>query len=145
MDFIERFITAVTELHPLHPMLVHFPIALSGAAFLFVLLAIWRKDALYEKMAYANLVLTVFGSIAAGISGMYDNQVNYLGDATNANVKIILATVLLIVSAATVITRWRNPDVFNSSGKALYVGGYLISFSLTLILAFLGGVILYGF
>jgi uncharacterized membrane protein len=145
MDFIDRFITAITQTHPLHPMIVHFPIALSGAAFLFVLVAVWKKNDLFEKMAFANIVLTVFGSIAAGLTGLYDNQVNYLGDAANANVKIILATALLIVSGATAIVRWRQPDVFNSSGRAVYIGGYVISFVLTLILAFLGGVILYGF
>ena len=131
--------------HPLHPMIVHFPIALSGTAFLFVLLALWKKNELFEKMAFANLVLTVFGSIAAGATGLYDNRVNYLGDAPNANVKIILAIVLLAISVTTVIVRWRKPDVFNSSGRAIYIGGYLISFVLALVLAFLGGVILYGF
>lgn len=144
MDLINRIITAITELHPLHPMLVHFPIALSGAAALFILLALWKKDAVFEKMAFGNLVLTVLGSIAAGVSGMYDNQVNYLGDAPNANVKFILAMVLLVVSTVTVVARWRNPEVLNSSRKPLYVAGYLISFALTLVLAFLGGVILYG-
>jgi len=145
MEFLNRFFNAITQLHPLHPMIVHFPIALSGAAFLFILLASWKKNPVFEKMAFGNLVLTVFGTIAAGATGIYDNQVNYLGDAPNASVKIVLASVLLLVSAATAITRWRKPDVFDSSGRTVYVGGYLISFSLALILAFLGGVILYGF
>lgn len=145
MDFFDRFITAITQLHPIHPMMVHFPIALSGAAFVFVLLALWKKDAVFEKMAFGNIVLTVISSVAAGVTGMYDNEVNYLGDATNANVKILLASILLIISGMTAIVRWRNPDIFNSSGRALYIGGYAVSFGLTLILAFLGGVILYGF
>ena len=33
MDLINRIIHALTELHPTHPMFVHFPIALTGAAF----------------------------------------------------------------------------------------------------------------
>ncbi len=145
MDFIDRFITAITELHPLHPMIVHFPIALSGAAALFVLLALWKKNETFEKMAFGNIVLTVFGTIAAGFTGMYDNQLIYDGGAPNAQWKIILAVVLLLVSGLTAFVRWRNPEVFNSSSRALYVGGYLISFALALVLAFLGGVILYGF
>ena len=145
MEFINRFINAVTELHPIHPMVVHFPIALSGAAFLFILIALWKKNDLFEKMAFGNIVLTVFGTIAAGATGMYDNQVNYLGDATNASLKILLAIILLIVSGATALVRWRKPEVLHSSGRLLYIGGYLVSFSLALVLAFLGGVILYGF
>jgi len=43
MDLINRVIHALTQLHPTHPMFVHFPIALTGAAFFFILLAYWRK------------------------------------------------------------------------------------------------------
>lgn len=145
MDFIDRFITAITELHPLHPMIVHFPIALSGAAFLFITIAWWKKGAGFEKFAFANLVLTIFGTIAAGLTGMYDNQLNYSGDAPNSGVKMILALVLFAISTGTVIWRWRKPDVFESSGKVLYYLGYVASFGIALVLAFLGGVILYGF
>jgi len=145
MDFIDRLITAITETHPLHPMIVHFPIALSGAAALFVLLAVWKKNDLFEQMAFANLVLAFFGAIAAGITGIMDNQANYVGDAPNAGLKILLASVMLVIAGLTAVVRWRRPDVFHSSGRALYIGGYLISFVIALVLAFLGGVILYGF
>ncbi|MEJ2758505.1 MAG: hypothetical protein P8046_08510 [Anaerolineales bacterium] len=145
MDFIDRLIHALTEMHPIHPMLVHFPIALSGAAAFFILLALWKKDLIYEKIAFANLVLAVFGTIAAGLTGMYDNNLNYGGDAPNASVKIILAAILLIITTTTVIIRWKNPSVFKSRGKVLYVLAYLVSFILSLVLSFLGGVILYGF
>lgn len=145
MDFLDRLIHALTVTHPIHPMLVHFPIALSGAAALFILLALWKKDKTLEKIAFANLVLTVFGTIAAGASGIYDNQLAYDGDAPNAGVKIILAILLLVISTVTVIIRWKNPAVFESKGKALYVLAYIVSFLLALVLAFLGGVILYGF
>ena len=145
MDFIDRIITAVTELHPIHPMLVHFPIALSGAAFLFITIAWWKKDAGFEKFAFANMVLTVFGTIAAGVSGFYDNQVNYSGDAPNTGVKMILAIVMLAITTGIVVWRWRKPDVFESSSKVIYYLGYAASFGIALVLAFLGGVILYGF
>lgn len=145
MDFIDRFITAITETHPLHPMIVHFPIALSGAAALFILLALWKKDEIFEKIAFANITLVAISSVFAGATGMYDNQVNYLGDAANAGVKIILAIILFAISTTLSIARWRNPEIFSGSARALYVTGYLVSFILALVLAFLGGVILYGF
>jgi uncharacterized membrane protein len=145
MDFFNRLITAVTQTHPLHPMIVHFPIALSGAAALFILLALWKKDAGFEKMAFANIALAALSSVFAGATGIYDNQVNYLGDAPNASLKMILAIILFALSTILTIVRWRNPEVFNGSAKAIYVTGYLVSFALALVLAFLGGVILYGF
>jgi uncharacterized membrane protein len=145
MDFIDRLITALTESHPLHPMIVHFPIALSGAAALFILLALWKKDIVFEKIAFANITLTAISSVFAGASGLYDNQINYLGDAPNARLKIILSVLLLVISAALSLARWRNTEIFYNSAKALYIAGYLLSFILALVLAFLGGVILYGF
>ena len=48
MDFFSRLITALTVTHPLHPMIVHFPIALTGAAAFFILLALWRRSPVLE-------------------------------------------------------------------------------------------------
>ena len=145
MEFINRVIHALTELHPTHPMVVHFPIALTGAAFLFILLAYWRNSAALEQTAFANIVLASLGTIAAGITGYMDNIKNYVGDAPNAGTKIILAIVLFILTAGISIVRFRNPDLFQSGKRFLYIASYGVSFALALVLAFLGGVILYGF
>src|SRR5512139_3923479 len=106
MEFINHLIRAPTELHPTHPMLVHFPIALTGAAFLFILLAYWRKNASLEQTAFANIVLAALGTIAAGITGYMDNIKNYVGDAPNAGTKIILATFLLVLTGGISIVRY---------------------------------------
>jgi uncharacterized membrane protein len=153
MEFINRVIHALTELHPTHPMFVHFPIALTGAAFLFILLAYWRNSVALEQTAFANIVLASLGIIAAGITGVMDNIKNYVGDAPNASTKIILATLLLILTAGISIVRFRNPDLFHKSNRfpkstrtiVLYIASYGLSFAIALVLAFLGGVILYGF
>ena len=144
MDFFDRLITALTETHPIHPMVVHFPIGLTGAAAFFILLALWKNKAFFEQAAFANIALATVSTIFAGITGLYDNQVNYVGDAANAGLKMTLATVLFIVTASTSYARWKNPDLFDKS-KALYVSAYFVSFALALVLGFLGGVILYGF
>jgi len=144
MDFFNRLITALTETHPIHPMVVHFPISLTGAAFLFILLALWRKKEFFEQAAYANIALATVSTLLAGITGMYDNQINYVGNAPNAGVKIILASMLLIVTTITTIVRWKKPNLLDTS-KVIYVAAYFSSFAMALILAFLGGVILYGF
>lgn len=145
MEFINRLIHALTELHPTHPMVVHFPIALTGAAFLFILLAYWRKNASLEQTAFANIVLASLGTVAAGITGYMDNIKNYIGDAPNAGTKIILATLLFVLTAGISIVRYRNPDLFWKGNRFLYIASYGLSFAIALVLAFLGGVILYGF
>lgn len=145
MEFINRIIHALTELHPTHPMFVHFPIGLTGAAFLFILLAYWRRNASLEQAAFANIVLASLGTLVAGITGYLDNLKNYLGDAPNASTKIILAILLFGLTAGTSIVRYRNPDLFQKSNRFLYISAYGLSFAIALVLAFLGGVILYGF
>ena len=145
MEFINRVIHALTELHPTHPMFVHFPIALTGAAFLFILLSYWRKSAALEQTAFANIVLASISTIAAGITGFLDNLKNYLGDAPNASTKIILAMLLFILTMGISIVRYRNPDLFQKSNRFLYIASYSLSFAIAVTLAFLGGIILYGF
>lgn len=144
MDFINRVINAITQLHPTHPMFVHFPIALTGAAFLFILLAYWRRSASLEQTAFANIVLAAFSTVVAGVTGYLDNLENYVGEAPNAGTKIILATVLFFLTTGISLARFRNPQMFRTSNPVLYIASYGISFAIALVLAFLGGVILYG-
>lgn len=145
MELINRVIHALTQVHPTHPMLVHFPIALSGAAFLFILLAAWRRNSALEQAAFANIVLAFLGTIAAAITGIMDNAKNYEGAAPNAGTKIILATTLFLLTGGISFFRFRNPNLFQQGNRFLYIASYGLSFAIALILAFLGGVILYGF
>ena len=145
MEFINRLINALTQLHPVHPMVVHFPIALTGAAFLFILLAYWKNNSAFEYTAFANITLAALGTIAAGITGYMDNVKNYEGLAPNATTKITLAILLFLMTTGISIVRYRNPNLFKTGNRFLYIAAYGISFATALVLAFLGGVILYGF
>lgn len=145
MDFFNRLFVVLTEVHPLHPMVVHFPIALTGAAFLLILLAYWKNNAALEQAAFANISLAAVSTIFAGITGYMDNFKNYEGDAPNAGTKIILAILLLLLTTGISLSRYRNPDMFRKSNRTLYIGSYGLSFAIAVVLAFLGGVILYGF
>ncbi len=145
MELINRIIYNLLEVHPLHTLVVHFPIALTGAAALFILLALWRRSPMLEQAAFANMALASLSTIAAGLTGMRDNFDIYDGAAPNAGAKIILAATLFIITGLVTFARWRKPDLFHSAGKVLYMAGYFISFALAATLGFLGGVILYGF
>ncbi|HLO29580.1 MAG TPA: DUF2231 domain-containing protein [Anaerolineales bacterium] len=145
MELIKRILHALTALHPTHPMFVHFPIALTGAAFLFILLAWWRKSSSLEQTAFANIVLASLSTVVAGITGYLDNLKNYVGEAPNASTKITLAITLFLLTAGISIVRYRNPDLFQKGNRFLYVAAYGASFAIALVLAFLGGIILYGF
>ena len=146
MEIIQRIIHALTQVHPPHTLLVHFPIALISSALFFIILALlWRRD-IFEQIAFANISLGAVSTIVAAIAGIRDNNYFYGGIAPNHSAKIILASILFVVTAATALARWRNPKLFHArSGKVFYVLAYFVSFGLVSVLGFLGGVILYGF
>jgi uncharacterized membrane protein len=144
MVLIQQIIHALS-VHPFHLLLVHFPIALTSAAFFFILLALIIKKDIFEEVAFANISLAAVSTIVTAIAGIMDNQKYYNGLAPNHSAKIILATILLLVTAATAIIRWRKPDLFHKKGtKVFYVLAYFVSFVLVAVLGFLGGVIVYG-
>ena len=146
MDFLDRLARALFELHPVHTMLVHFPIALTTTALLFVVLARWRRSDTLERAAYYNLVLAAIGSVVAGVAGAWDHINRYGGAAENATVKMFLAATLFLLTTITAISRRRNPDIlWSSSSSLLYIAAFVASFALAAALGFLGGVILYGF
>ena len=146
MVFISKLIHDLLYVHPIHTLIVHFPIALTGAALFFILLALWRRSDVLEQVAFANISLATVSSLAAAATGILDNARFYGGGAPNHVAKIILGSTLFIVTTVTAIARWRNKDLFHArSGKVLYVGAYFVSFALASVLGFLGGVILYGF
>jgi uncharacterized membrane protein len=146
MVFIKELFHAIFVLHPLHTVVVHFPIALSGAALFFILLALWKKSLILEKVAFADLALASVSVIAAGLFGIRDLENIYHGTAPNIAVKISLAIILFIISAAVSIWRWKKPDLFTTpSTRWIYSGAYLVCFLLAMVVGFLGGVIVYGF
>jgi uncharacterized membrane protein len=146
MDFILRIFHDLTQVYPLHPMAVHFPIALTGAALLFILLALWRCSKILEQVAFANLSLAAVSTIVAAVFGIRDNLVSFEGNAPNHTVKLVLACILFVFTAATAVVRWKKDAIFqNKAARTIYVAAYFISFALAAILGFLGGVITYGF
>ena len=146
MAFIARLIDTLLNVHPIHSMTVHFPIALTGTALLFLVLALWRRDETLERAAFFNITLSTLSVVVAGVTGYRDYIVRFEGDAPLVNVKIFLAISLLVLTTVIAISRWRNPEVlWKPSTMLLYLSGFAGSFALAITLGFIGGVILYGF
>lgn len=146
MEFIGRFINALVELHPPHTMTVHFPIGLTGAALLFVLVALWRRSLVLEQVAFFNIALSAVSAVVAGLVGYRDHLVRFEGNAPLASAKIFLAISLFVLTTITAISRRRKPEIlWDPSTMVLYVSAFVGSFALAAALGFLGGVILYGF
>ena len=145
MTLIQQIIHALLVVQPPHPLFVHFPIALISAALFFLLLAIWRKSDILEKVAFANISLAAVSTIVAGVVGYRDNAVIFHGTAPNHIAKIIIASTIFVLTSAIAILRWRNPDLLKSRYKMLYVAAHFLAFVLVAVQGFLGGIIVYGF
>jgi len=145
-EFINRFFTAIFETHPIHSMTVHFPIALTAAALLFLVLALWRRSEGLERAAFYNITLAAVSAVIAALTGVRDNLVRFEGEAPLAEVKIFLGVTLIVLLAVIVFSRWRKPDIlWTPATMILYLLSFTGSFALAATLGFLGGVILYGF
>jgi uncharacterized membrane protein len=145
-EFITRLITALIDVHPLHSMTVHFPIALTGVATLFLILALWQRSEALERAAFFNMTLASVATIVAAITGVRDNLVRFEGDAPLASVKVFLGISLFVLTAIIAFSRWRQAELlWKPSTMVLYLLGFAGSFALAATLGFLGGVILYGF
>ena len=130
--------------HP-HVAVVHFPIALTGAALFFILLALWKKSKIMEQAAFANICLAAASTIVTAIIGIRDNIFYWHGSAPNYATKIILGLTLFIITAVMAIARWRNKELFyNKSTRVLFIAAYFVSFAIAGVLGYLGGVIVYG-
>jgi uncharacterized membrane protein len=146
MNIISLIIHALTQVHPPHTLIVHFPIALISSALFFILLALWRRSDILEQVAFANISLGAVSTIVAAIFGIRDNLYFYAGEAPNHTAKIILAILLFAVTTTTSLVRWRNPNLFHTGrAKVVYILAFFVSFILVAVLGFLGGVIVYGY
>jgi uncharacterized membrane protein len=146
MDIVSRVIHALTVLHPLHVMLVHFPIALTTVALFFVVLALILRSRSLERAAFYNNALVPVSAVLAGASGMRINLSAYGGAAPNANLKIFLAVTLTILSLALFAWRLNSSRLlWKPNTMVIYAAGFVSCFVLAGTLGFLGGVIVYGF
>ncbi len=146
MELISRVTNAVVNIHPWHVLTVHFPIALTGTALLFLVLALWQRNEGLERAAFYNIILACLSTLAAGVTGYRDYVVRFEGDAPLVNLKIFLAVSLFVLTAGIAFSRWRQPEILWKPGTmVLYLAGFAGSFALAAGLGFAGGVILYGF
>ena len=66
MEFLERVVNALVNLHPWHTLLVHFPSAFATVGAMCILFARWRGSELAEKFAYFCITVTAAGTAMAG-------------------------------------------------------------------------------
>ena len=130
--------------HPLHPMTVHFPIALYLLGVLLTLFYLRRGNAEVERFAYWSFILSGLGAIVASIIGLIDQGQLELDDPrrNNVNSHITAGVALIIVNGLLVYMRFRWPDVL-ARYRWAYLGLMALGVIVVITTAWLGAELVY--
>ncbi len=115
--------TAQIAGHPIHPMLVQFPIVCFILTFVLDILYVRGNTGVAEASNWLLVVGLVMGALAA-VTGLTD----FLGDKRiqgSDAVKHMLANVTaVILEIINLVLRWNNPDFIGSTG--VYISGVVV-------------------
>ncbi len=111
-------------LDEIHPLLIHFPIALFGLAVLFDWLALWQKDGRFEFAGFWTLLFAVTAAIFAIITGFIaDRLEGHMAEywkvfETHGSMQILSSLIFLLALA----WRWRQKGLLprDKTGRIIY-------------------------
>lgn len=119
--------------HPVHPMLVVFPIAFLGSVLVTDLAHLWRGGTFWAQASFWLSAAGLIGGVLAGLVGTVDllliREVRRHVSAWN---HMIAAVMVLALAAASVWLRWPDP------AAAVWPWGLLLSAMLALLVAVAG-------
>lgn len=92
---------------PIHPIFVHFPLALLTVSFGADLIGRWRPNADARVVGFWCLVLAVLGAAVAVPTGFVDMTRADLADATHRFVHLHRNSGLVLFAALLLLALWR--------------------------------------
>ena len=133
-------------LMPLHPKVVHFPIALylTGAFALAVYL--WRRDEIWARFSTMLLVLGWLGNIAAAFSGIVDTGQLDPSDPRwrTLNQHITMGIAMWVLFGLALYQKLRHPGILEDpSRRWRYVSLIVIGVLIVTVDGFIGGKLVY--
>ena len=134
--------------HPVHPILVHFPIALLFTSVFFDFTAMISKRDSFRQTGFWLLILGWFGGLAATLSGFWSEEaVEKMGRVPEPAIErhefLAIAT-LVVFAVLFLIRRWKNarPSFQKNIAYAVIAAIGLALLSTT---GFLGGDLVYRY
>lgn len=124
--------------HPIHPVLVSFPIGFFGGAAVSDIITIWAGPAFWPRMAVALIAFGVVAALIAAIFGFTDYFTAPMSAAAKktATTHMVLNLTLVVLYAVAFLVRNGNPTstlgyVLSFVGLALLVasgwfGGHMV-------------------
>jgi uncharacterized membrane protein len=130
---------------PIHPMVVHFPIALYLLGVLFTLGYLWRRVSDYERFAQWSFLLAWISVAVNALIGLVDLGVLAPGDPRRGTINnhITAGVALLILNGLVVYYRVRWADVLISARRWQYLGLMAAGVVALVITGWLGGELVY--
>ena len=146
-DATARFIAckAVVFEHPLHSMLVAFPLALFTTSLLFDLVHLRRRDPFWSRAALFLILVGLAGGIAAAMSGFLDYflALPARGEAHEvAQTHLLIMTPVLAVFTISAILRW-NMGKPSSRARLLLTGLSMAAVTTMMVGSWYGGHLVY--
>lgn len=131
----------------LHPLFVHFPIALllSGVALSWAE-RFWPEKGL-KQAAWYTLLLGLAGTVFTLITGLLDAQRVSLDNPAMATLNLhrALGIATFVLFGALAFWSWRSKGVISGRNRALYTVIQIVGVALIVTVGFLGGELVYAF
>lgn len=128
--------------HPLHPMLIVFPLGLLAGAVIFDMVSMISNNPLFYVVSYWMIVAGLIGGLLAAVVGFID----WLGISSGTRAKSVggwhgLGNLVIVVLFAT--SWWLRSGSQNNVPSSLAFILSLLGFGLALVTGWLGGELVY--
>jgi uncharacterized membrane protein len=133
--------------HPIHPVVVHFPIALLFTAILFEVLGFLYRHETFRQFGHWLLILGLIGGLAAAGFGWWGEgavkAAGVPGDAIDRHESFAVAT-LIAFGLLLIFRRWAR-DRWSARDKAIYLAMAIAGLLLLATTGYFGGDLVYRY
>jgi len=131
--------------HPLHPAVVHFPIALLGTSLAFDLIGVLREESVWWSISYWNIALGLVAAAVAAVTGLSDAlSIENDPPATRKAIRHLVVVVLAVSCYGVSLAVRHGPQTPEGSAFGWTLALEALGLGLLLVGGWLGAELVYG-